>query len=150
LVSDAATLSLQPDARGCWIIGGLTGTTRPVPWQRHDYGLLSILTLCRWVMRRDVEPLALDFAHPPPPDLAPYPNAFGGAALRFDRPEHRMLLAGADMLAPIPTHDPALSQVHERLIGERLQHLGQSSTSCRASREIARRLPGGEPRREEV
>ena len=149
LISDAATFHLQAAAGGGWLVFGHTGNTRPVPRQRFGYGLLSLLTLCQWLTRRDVQPLAAEFKFPEPPEVAAYRAAFG-CPLRFDQAENQLLLAAADLATPIPSRNPALFALHEQVMQERLAALGQAGTSCRVSEEIVRRLHRGEPRREDV
>jgi hypothetical protein len=54
--------------------------------------------------------------------------------------------ARADMIAPLPTSNPLLAELHERFAGEYLQHFDHAQTSYRAREVIIRRLPDGEPR----
>jgi AraC-like DNA-binding protein len=150
LISDAATFQLEPGPAGAaWLVLGHTGNTRPVPRQRFAYGLLSLLTLCEWVLRREVRALAADFSFDTPSELHAYEAAFA-CPLRFGQPEGRLLLAAADLDAEIPSRNPSLLAVHEQILQERLAALGHASTSYRVSHEIVRRLHRGEPRREEV
>lgn len=150
LISDAATFDLQPAGGGkAWLAFGHTGNSRPVPRQRFSYGLLSLLTLCQWLTRRDVEPLVAEFKFEQPPEVAAYHAAFA-CPLYFGRAENQLLLSAADLDSPIPSRNPALLALHEHVMQERLAALGQSGTSCRVSEEIVRRLHRGEPRREDV
>ena len=147
VVSDAATFALQKeDTRGFWLILGHIGTARPVPRQRVEYGMLTLLMLCQWLTRQKVEPLAVEWVYPAPANPAPLRVAFG-VPMRFDQPASRMLLARQDMLSPIPTYNPSLWELHGRLVQERLDELGQTHISTRVRSELARVLhQGGEPR----
>ena len=49
VVSDAATFALEEEAQGFWLTLGHIGTTRPVPRQRVEYGMLTLLMLCQWL-----------------------------------------------------------------------------------------------------
>lgn len=149
VISDAATFELEADARGHWLVIGHVGNRQPVPRQRVEYGMLTMLMLCGWLTRRELRPLAAEFVFAPPPSDAPHRAAFG-APLRFGAESNRLLLAGADMRAPIPTQHPALAALHERLLDEQLTQLADSTMSRRVCTEIIRRLPGGEPRRQDV
>lgn len=150
LISDAATFQVVPAANGtAWLALGHTGNARPVPRQRFAYGLLSLLTLCQWLLRREVRPLAAEFKFDAPPELRAYQAAFD-CPLRFGRPENQLLLAGADLDAAIPSRNPALLALHEQVMDERLAALGRSTISYRVSDEIIRRLHRGEPRREDI
>lgn len=149
VVSDAATLEVRPDARGHWLVLGHIGAVRPVPRQRLEFGLLSLQMLCNWLTRRELAPLACEFVYPAPASDTLYREAFL-CPIRFDQPVNRVLFSHADLQAPIPTRNPALYEVHERLVADRMDHLGQQSTTQRVRNEIAHRLHQGEPRREDV
>jgi AraC-like DNA-binding protein len=149
VVSDAASFELQPEGERHWLVLGGSGFTLPVPRQRYAYGMLSIMTLCQWLTRRDVQPLAVEFKFEQPPEAARYAAVFG-CPVRFGRPENRLLLAPADLQAPLPSRNPALLELHEQVLRERLARLQPAATSQRVSEEIIRRLARGEPRREEV
>lgn len=149
LISDAATFELVADRQNCWLVLGHVGNTRRVPRQRQEYGLLALLTLCRWLSRRDMRALGADFVFPDPVDAAPYRRAFD-CPVRFNQHATRMLLAAEDLDAPLPSRNAAMLALHERAIEERLASLGNALTSYRVTEEIIRRLHGGEPRREDV
>jgi AraC-like DNA-binding protein len=68
----------------------------------------------------------------------------------FDAPRNSLLFARVDMSAPLPTSNPLLAEMHERFAGDYLRHLDSAQTSYRAREVIIRRLPDGEPRRDEV
>lgn len=149
VVSDAATLALQPDPRGHWMVLGHIGARRPVPRQRVEFGLLTLLMLCNWLTRRELRALAVEFVFPQPVDDTLFREAFQ-CPVRFAQPVNRVLLDHADLRAPLPTRNPALFALHERVVADRLDHLGQHSTTQRVRHEIAQRLHRGEPRREDV
>ena len=149
IVSDAASLAVTGDHEGYRMILELFGGGQPVPRQRFEFDLMTILSFCRWVTNRDLRPLALELRFPPPADLQPYQDAFK-CPLRFNAPVNAVLFARADVVPPLPTAHPLLAEVHERLAGEHLQRLDHAQTSSRARAEIVRRLPDGEPRRTEI
>ncbi|ROZ77775.1 AraC family transcriptional regulator [Ramlibacter sp. WS9] len=149
IISDAATFELLPEGANGWLVLGGSGYALPVPRQRYAYGMLSILTLCQWLTRRDVQPLAVEFKFPQPPEIDHYRRAFA-CPIRFEQPENRMLLAGGDLNASIPSRNPSMLAMHEHVLQERLTALGNARTSYRVSEEIIRRLHRGEPRREEI
>lgn len=150
VISDAATFELEPQGpQQCWLVLGHIGNTRPVPRQRQEYGLLALSTLCRWITRRDVQPRAAEFIFSEPVDTAPYLRAFG-CPVRFNQPATRLLLDNTDLDTPLPSSDPVLFDMHQRLIEARLVRLGNASTGHRVSEEIIHRLHLGEPRREDI
>jgi AraC-like DNA-binding protein len=149
LISDAATFALQPAPEGAWLVLGHTGNTLRVPRQRQEYGLLALLMLCRWLTRREVRPLAAEFVFPDPVDLRPYDCAFE-CPLRFGQPATRLLLPGCDLAAAIPSRNPSMYALHEKVLEGRLVSLGNARVSYRVSEAIRHRLHQGEPRREDI
>lgn len=149
LISDAATFELVPQGQDSWLVLGHLGNTRRVPRQRQEYGLLTLLTLCRWLTRREVPALGADFIFSDPINVRPYRVAFD-CPLRFNQPATRMLLAAADLDALLPSRNASMLALHERFITERLASLGNALTSHRVTEEIIRRLHNGEPRREDI
>ena len=149
IISDAASLAVTEDHEGYRMILELFGGGEPVPRQRFEFDLMTILSFCRWVTNRDLRPLALELRFPPAADLRPYQDAFR-CPLRFDAPANALLFARADVLSPLPTAHPVLAKVHERLASEYLQRLDHTQTSSRTRAAIIRRLPDGEPRRPEI
>jgi len=149
IVSDAASVAVTEDHEGCRMTLELFGGGQPVPRQRFEFDLMTILSFCRWVTNRDLRPLALELRFPPPADSQPYRDAFK-CPLRFNAAVNGLLFAGADVIAPLPTAHPLLAEVHERLASEHLQRLDHAQTCSRARAAILRRLAGGEPRRTEI
>lgn len=151
LISDATTFEMARDPRGqgYWLAISHIGATRPVPRERTEFAVLTLFTLCCWLTRRELLPLAMDLTTPPPQDDSPYRAAFG-VLPRFGQPVSRFLLSEADLRSPIPTHNPGLWALHERLVETELDQLGQTRTSTRVRTEIARVLHRGEPRREDI
>jgi AraC-like DNA-binding protein len=152
VISDCTAFELTREARGYWFSIAHIGGTRPVPRQRVEYALLTLFTLCGWLTRRELTPLAVELTTPQPSTAseARYEKAFGGRLPRFGQPASRILLADADMLADIPTHNPSLWAMHERLVETELDHLGHSLASTRVRAEVARVLHKGEPRRDDI
>src|SRR3989344_1251374 len=97
VISDCTTFALDHDARGYWISIAHIGATRPIPRQRVEYALLTLFTLCCWLTRRELRPLAVELTTPQPAATgeAPYHVAFGMLP-RFGQAANRFLLAEAD------------------------------------------------------
>ncbi|MBV8273258.1 MAG: AraC family transcriptional regulator [Cupriavidus sp.] len=149
LISDTATFELQPQGGDCWLVLGHIGNSLRVPRQRQEYGLLSLLVTCEWITRRQVKPLRAESVFPQPTDAARHQLAFD-CPIHFDCAYTRLLLARNDLTAPVPSHNPSLLAMHERLLQERSAELGTLSIRHRVRREILRRLHLGEPRRVEI
>jgi AraC-like DNA-binding protein len=149
ILSDALTMRLTKDQDGCRITFELFGGSAPMPRQRIEFIVVTLIGFCRWISGRDVQPLAIGLPYPAPADLAPYRAAFR-CPVSFDLPATNLLFAASDMTAPLPTSNPKLSELHERFAGDYLRHFDHAQTSYRAREVIIRRLPDGEPRRNEV
>jgi AraC-like DNA-binding protein len=149
IVSDAATIVVTEDDEGYRMILELFGGGPPVPRQRFEFDLMTLLSFCRWITNRDLRPLAVELRFPPPADLQPYQEAFK-CPLRFNASANALLFARADAFSPLPTAHPLLAGVHERLAGEHLQRLDYAQMSSRVRAAIIRHLPHGEPRRTEI
>src|SRR5215475_15270515 len=149
IVSDAASLVVEEDDEGYRMILELFGGGQPVPRQRFEFDLITILSFFRWVTNRDLRPLAFELRFPPPADLRPYQEAFK-CPLRFNASANALLFARADALSPLPTAHPLLAEVHERLASEHLQRLDHAQMSSRVRGAMIRHFPHGEPRRTEI
>jgi len=149
ILSDAFTVTMDEEHTGYRVQFVLLGVGRPIPRQRIDFILVTLIGFCRWISGRDVNPLAIELPYPAPANPAPYRAAFR-CPVSFDAPRNSLLFAGADMVAPLPTSNPLLAELHERFAGEYLQHFDNAQISYRAREMIIRRLPDGEPRRDEI
>lgn len=148
-ISDATAFSLHTEPRGTWIAIDHTGGTLPIPRQRVEYALLTVLVQCRWLARRALCPLRAEFVYPAPGDDSLHREAFG-CEVRFDAGANRILISSADMAMALPTHHPDLLGIQESLLDNQLDLLGQTTTSTLVCAEITRRLHAGEPRRQDV
>lgn len=149
VISDATAFSMQREPRGAWLAIEHIGGRLPIPRQRVEYALLTILVQGRWLTRRELQPLAVEFSDPAPADDRLHHEAFG-APVRFGAPANRLLFSGDDLALSLPTHHPVLAELQAQLLESQLDQLGQTTTSTLVCAEIARRLPQGEPRRQDV
>jgi len=149
ILSDALTMTLCEERAGYRLTFVLFGGDRPVPRHRIEFIFVTVIGFCRWITGRDVHPLAIELAYPAPSDAAPYRAAFRCPVL-FDAPGNSLLFAYADLTTPLPTSNPMLAELHERFAGEYLRHFDRALISYRAREVIIRRLPDGEPRRDQV
>jgi len=149
ILSDALTMNMSEERAGCRVTFVLLGGDRPVPRQRIEFILVTLVGFCRWISGREVYPLAIELPYPAPADLAPYRAAFR-CPVSFDAPHNGFLIGHADMKAPLPTSNVVLAELHERFAGEYLKRFDHAQTSYRAREVIIRLLPDGEPRRNQV
>jgi len=108
IVSDAASIAITEDHEGYRMILELFGGGQPVPRQRFEFDLMTILSFCRWVTNLDLRPLALELRFPPPVDLQPYQDAFK-CPMRFNAPANALLFTRADVMSPLPTAHPLVA-----------------------------------------
>ena len=148
VVSEATVFDMQKDELGYWLYVGLQGEAQP-PRQRAEFALLTVLMLCTWFTRSNIQPLAVEMIYPEPADARPHSAAFL-TDVHFGQPHNRMLLRHEDLQRTLPTHDPVVAALHERYLQQQLQKLGHTSTRYRVFTEIVRRLKNGEPRRAEI
>lgn len=149
VISDATAFALQHDARGCWLVMEHTGGSLPIPRQRVEYALLTTLMQCRWLTRRELQPLAMEFVYAAPDDDRLHREAFG-CEVRFNAVANRLLISRTDLATPLPTAHSSLGEMQAHLLDDQLTLLGQTTTASLVCAEIARRLQHGEPRRQDV
>lgn len=149
IVSDAAVISLAAEREGYWVRLDLFGGSRAVPRQRYEYGLLTLLTFCRWMLGHPLRPRSALFSFPAPADVAPYNEAFG-CPLIFDAASNGFLLSTQDLASKLPTSVPQLADMHDRMAGLALLELDIPQTTRRARDAIMRRLQDGSPRRSQI
>ena len=149
LVSNAATFGLSEAPQGHWFELGHRGGERPVPRQRVEFGMLTMLSSCSWFTGRELTALAVDFVYPQPADARPHEAAFG-CPVNFAQPANRALLRRADLGLPLSARDAAMAKLHERLVDEELARLEGAHFSHQVRRLVSDRMLGEEPRREQI
>ena len=149
ILSDALTMTTTEDADTYRIDLVLFGGERPIPRQRIEFIFVTLIGFCRWISRSDVVPRAIELAYSAPRDVAPYRSVFR-CPVSFDAQRNSLAFSCADMSLALPTSNPQLAELHERYAGEYLRHFDHAQTSYRVREAIVRRLPDGEPRRDEV
>lgn len=147
IVSDAATIVQVPDEAGQWVRLDLAAGDSVTPRQRHEYGLLTLLTYCRWLLGRRLTPVAAAFSYPAPQLQAPYDEAFG-CPFRWNAPFNAFMLSEVDLASHLRTAVPELAEVHDRIAGLTLHRLEAPSTARRVKQAIADQLQDGTPLRE--
>ena len=150
VVSNAATFALTAAPEGHWFEFGHEGGERPVPRQRVEFGVLTMLSFCNWITARDFNALVVEFVDAPPADSSVHEAVFG-CPVRFGRAANRALLRHSDLALPLSARDPAIAALHDRLVEDELEKLAAgTATSLRVRAMLAARLSGSEPRREQI
>jgi len=149
IVSDAAAISLVAEPAGRWVRLDLFGGYRAVPRQRYEYGLLTLLTFCRWMLGHSLRPQSASFSFPVPADVSPYVEAFG-CPLFFDAKSNGFFVTEKDLSSKLPTAIPQLAELHDRMAGLALSKLESPQSTRRGQEAIMRRLQDGSPRRSQI
>jgi AraC-like DNA-binding protein len=149
IVTEAGEVRVEEVPAGWRLAFELFDGEHPVPPQRYEFDLLTFIAFCRWVAGRELRPLAVEFAHAAPVSLRPYEDAFQ-CPLHFGASGYGVVFGRDDVLRTLPTSNPMLAELHDRLLGEGLERLGDTQTTRRTRELIVRMLPEGEPKREEI
>jgi AraC-like DNA-binding protein len=149
ILSDGMTMHLEEEPRGYRISFLLFGGDRPVPRQRVEFIMATVICFLRWMSGRELYPASIELPYPSPADLAPYRETFR-CQVAFCAERNSVLFSHADMDAPLRTSNPILAQTLDRIACEHLRRISPSHTSYQAREIIIRRLPHGEPRRDQV
>jgi len=149
LVSDAAEIHLEPIDGAIRLQLKLHGGSEPIPRQRMEFDLLTILTFCRWVAGREIKPLRLELVWAAPADLTPFEEAFQ-CPLHFGAEVNGVVFSRADLETELPAFNAHVAAAHQGLIQRRLAAFDGPTVSARTREEIVRRLHEGEPRRDQV
>lgn len=152
IVSDAARVELVERDSLYWVELELFGGDAAIPAQRFVFDLLTLMSFCRWSTGRDLRPQRVYFSHVAPLSataISDYESAFH-STVSFDKTINGLCFNAADLALPMLSSNPDFSELHDRFAGQRLEQLAFSRTSYRAREIIIRKLPDGEPRREDV
>jgi len=149
VVSNAATFALTEGPDGYWFELGHQGGERPVPRQRVEFGMLTVLTSCSWFTGRELVAQTVEFIYPPPDDPRAHLQAYG-CPVRFAQPANRALLHRDDLARPLSARDTAMQVLHERLVQDELERLEGSRISDQVRRVLLARPLNPPPRREQV
>ncbi len=149
LVSDAALISLVPGEGGRFVRVDLFGGYSPVPRQRSDYAVFTLLKFCRWMTGRKLRPLAAWSSYAAPDDIRPYDEAYQ-APSKFEQEFNGFCVSDEDLFSPLPTGIPELAELHDRVAMAALDRLRSPRTSFKAQEAIIKRLHDGDPRRAEI
>lgn len=118
----------------------------PVAPQRYDYLGVTCLRGIHWTTGREWRPLALRHPGPEPERPELWRQAFGCPVV-FNADDCAMELPVQMLAEPIPTADPTVSDLCERMATQ-ITEQQAGSVSMRVRQVLARMLSKGDPRRE--
>jgi AraC-like DNA-binding protein len=142
VVSDAVSIITTQLERGTHIAVRPLEPAQPGRSLRLDYTITTFLAFCRWVTGRKIVPLGVELSYRQPSTLLQHQEAFDCIPI-FDVPYHALLLGNDDLLRPLPTFNPILSGVHDKVVLERLKTLKPDRIESRLALSLWRRLPAG-------
>jgi len=146
LVSPTATIDVRPEGERGLVALQIAAGRRAVPPQRYDFYTTVLLHGIRWLTGRTVRPLVLHHPGPAPVDPARWNEAFG-CAVHFGAASCVLEFRAADLALPIPTADPTVADLCERIATQIAEQQG-GSVSIRVRQALMKHLSKGDPRRE--
>jgi AraC-like DNA-binding protein len=135
------------DARGARLrlsIDITPGAARPAD-EAIDALLALMLRVAR-VLRdqRELAPLRVELERPAPPLLEPFQRCFR-APIQFGAPANALEFAAADVDAPLPGANPALSRSVDQVLARAAARLDEGAVLSRVRTCLVDRLADGEP-----
>lgn len=149
LVADDHHVDFKPEGAEFRLTVEIGGGNRPVPAARYDSVFMTLLTFARWMLGRELRFVRMALSQPAPANMRFYQAAFR-CPIRFGAPTNCVLLSADDVHHPLPTANPMLIEMLDKLALERLQQLDGERVSARVIELIRRRLPDGEPGRGDI
>ncbi len=116
----------------------------------RDDGQLAVLVgLCRINAGEDFEPLEVSLRRSEPEDRSPWDDFFR-CPLHFDAEANAVTVSTADLDEPLPSANPILAQMNERVVVQRLAQLDRDNVTGRVRGAIMEQLPSGDVSDESV
>jgi len=113
------------------------------PVVRDDAQLAVLHTLCHLSVGESFRPAEVCFVHAAPDDPGPYEALFD-APLRFEAPVNSLAMSREDADRPLPSANPVLARMNERIVVQRLARLDRDNVPGRVRAAIMDQLPSGE------
>ena len=129
-------LRLEPQGDGVRLAGTVP-PGHPVSRYQAEFFFATWLRLARDAGQPGLAPLDASFAHPPPARLDEH-RRFFTCPLRFDQPVVGLLIARADLDAPMREADPALAAILRRPLDKLLGTLAASPSVSARVRALVR------------
>lgn len=148
LASPTASVEMRVTGERCQIGLQILPGRLPVAPQRFDFLGITCVRGLHWITGREVKPLV--FQHPGPEPQRPelWREAFGCPVI-FNAAECVLELPVQELSQPIPTADPTVSDLCERIAAQIAEAQG-GSVSTRVRQVLMKHLSKGDPRRETV
>jgi AraC-like DNA-binding protein len=116
----------------------------------RDDGQLAVLVgLCRINAGEDFKPLEVSLRRSEPDDRQPWDDFFR-CTLHFDADVNAVLVSSEDLDEVLPSANPILAQMNERIVVQRLAQLDRDNVTGRVRGAIMEQLPSGDVSDESV
>jgi AraC-like DNA-binding protein len=109
---------------------------------RDDAQLAYAVTLCRMNAGPDLNPIVVTFCHAAPEDTRPYEELFK-CPVHFDAECNTLAIRAEDADRALPSGNPVLAQMNERMVIQRLAKLNRDDIPHRVRGAIMEQLPSG-------
>jgi len=118
VLSDRVAARMEAQGEGLLLLVRDTATTALHPG-RAEFALAAARKFARECAGRDITPMQVCFAHPPPEDISEHRRFFRGP-LRFGAGSNSMILSAADAARPMQAADEALASIVRRRLDKLL------------------------------
>lgn len=148
MLSPTFSMGVSRESGMCTVTITVLPGKLPVPMQRYDAIATTILEGARWITGRSVVPKTLFHPYPSPDGPQRWEQAFG-CRVAFGASSFRMVFDEKDMSLTIPTADPAMAALCERMSNQTAQEQTGHFTA-KVRQVLSKNLAKGDPRREHV
>lgn len=148
VISPTTSVGLEVAADRCRVTMRLAPGHQPAVQQRYDFMSATLIHGIEWISCQTLKPMRVCHPFPAPADPAPWEQAFG-APVQFGAPEFALEFPLSILDMPVPTADPSIADLSERLAARLIEQQG-GSLIARVREVLTRELSRGDPRREQI
>jgi AraC-like DNA-binding protein len=148
VISPTTAVGLDITPSCCRLTMRLSPGHQPAVQQRYDFMSATLVHGIDWISGRSLRPLRVCHPFPAPQDPRPWQEAFGAPVL-FSAAEFALEFPLDILSLPMPTADPSIADLSERLALRLIEQQGGSLTA-RVREVLSKELSRGDPRREQV
>ncbi|WP_374594463.1 AraC family transcriptional regulator ligand-binding domain-containing protein [Aquabacterium sp.] len=148
IVSPTVAISVKTQGDRCCVETDIKAGRLPVASQRYDHMATVLLHAMHWVTGRPIVAAHIHMPPSTPSSPSRWREAFG-CPVTFGTRRFVMEFNASDMTQTIPTADPIVADMCERLVAQ-VAERNHSSVSARVRRMLEDSLSEGDPRREAV
>ncbi|HET8869882.1 MAG TPA: AraC family transcriptional regulator ligand-binding domain-containing protein [Aquabacterium sp.] len=148
MLSPSFSMGVSREGGLCTITVTALAGKLPVPMQRYDSVATVVLEGARWLTGRQLTPKTLFHPAPMPDSPQRWEQAFG-CRVAFGASSFRAVFDEKDLLIPIPTADPTMAALCERMSNQSAQEQTGHFTA-KVRQVLSKNLAKGDPRREHV